>query len=824
MHYTVKDDLKKINKWGRSSAAFLGVRAAFVLSLAALTACGTTALPEAAALETAAPQRYDYSLNVQINPGDTQRETEARYRGDAVVWLPEAGFAVLGIKADENNLNLLDLGADLNKNAVGTPEVTASGYTAWSGGYTAWSGGYTAWSGGYTAWSGGYTAWSGGYTAWSGGKQVPSSTFGENLTLWNQIKLPQGQRLAPKLGGGVKVAVIDTGVALEHPALAGHLAPSSEWKDFVDGDAYPNDTEGAGSNASFGHGTAVAGIILQVAPQATILPIRVLAPDGQGDVTNVVAGIDWAIQRGADVINLSLGASESVASLQAMMSYAASRGVFVVASAGNDNRLGLSYPANWARDDGSTVGKYLLSVGSVDKKNKKSPFSNYGPQLELVAPGESVYTAMGKGKGAATGTSFAAPLVSGSLALAVAERPTSRGVMHDRLTASSTNVDLLNLLFRGGLGYGRLDVEAFLKGLDLQEPAPTKNALYVLDTANANSAEGDAPFIKRLQLLGFGVTIVDDNAASVADARGKDLVVISSSVNSGTLNSRFRDLTTPVVTWEEQLYSSMRMTSVAGSDDGQTHVRSTLDTADLQVFESPNKIAWGRPSASAIVRATLPYDASKAAVFGYEKGTEMVGMTAPARRVGLFQNYYGAELTPNSWFLFDGAVMWAASPPAQGVLREWWTGVGGVNVGNLTGSAAYKGAPTGTALESSFEAPSNWADNYGTRMRGYLYPPVSGTYRFWIAGDDNAELYLGVSSDPATARRVAYVPDWSNAREWDKFVNQASGGIYLEAGKAYYIEALQKEGAGGDNLAVAWTIPGGSRNVISAQYLAPTGF
>ena len=474
----MKDNLKRVSRWGRSSTAFLAARTAFVLSLAALTACGTTALPEATAPETAAVERYDYSLNVQLSPGDTQAEVEARYKGQAVVWLPEVGFAVLGIKADENNLNLLDLGADLNKNAIGTPEVTASGYTAWSGGYTAWSGGYTAWSGGYTAWSG-------GYTAWSGGKQVPGSTFGENLELWNQVKLPQGQRLAPKLGSGVKVAVIDTGVTLDHPALAGRLAPSSEWKDFVDGDAYPNDTEGAGSNASFGHGTAVAGIILQVAPQATILPIRVLASDGQGDVTNVVAGIDWAIQRGADIINLSLGANESVASLQAMMSYAASRGVFVVASAGNESRLGLSYPANWARDNGATVGKYLVSVGSVDKKNKKSPFSNYGPQLELVAPGESVYTAMGKkGKGSSTGTSFAAPMVSGSLALAVAERPTSRGVMSEKLATSSTKIDLLNVLFGSKLGDGLLNIEGFLKSLDLREPAPAKDALYVLDTSN----------------------------------------------------------------------------------------------------------------------------------------------------------------------------------------------------------------------------------------------------------------------------------------------------------------------------------------------------
>ena len=117
--------------------------------------------------------------------------------------------------------------------------------------------------------------------------------------------------LAPNLGEGVKVAVIDTGIDLDHPGFAGRLAPAGEWRDYVDGDDFPMDEPGG---AGFGHGTAVAGIIVQVAPNATILPIRVLAPDGRGDVDDVVTAIDHAITVGAQVINLSLGHERGCAS------------------------------------------------------------------------------------------------------------------------------------------------------------------------------------------------------------------------------------------------------------------------------------------------------------------------------------------------------------------------------------------------------------------------------------------------------------------------------------------------------------------------------
>jgi hypothetical protein len=139
---------------------------------------------------------------------------------------------------------------------------------------------------------------------------------------------------------------------------------------------------------------------------------------------------------------------------------------------------------------------------------------------------------------------------------------------------------------------------------------------------------------------------------------------------------------------------------------------------------------------------------------------------------------------------------------------ERWDGVPGSLVSDLTANAAYPDNPTVRSYPTLFELPTSTADNYGSRMRGYITPPTTGNYIFWIASDDNSELWLGTSSDPATARQIASVPSWTNSREWTKFTQQQSASIALTAGSRYYIETRHKEGASGDNLAVGWQGPG----------------
>jgi xyloglucan-specific exo-beta-1,4-glucanase len=155
------------------------------------------------------------------------------------------------------------------------------------------------------------------------------------------------------------------------------------------------------------------------------------------------------------------------------------------------------------------------------------------------------------------------------------------------------------------------------------------------------------------------------------------------------------------------------------------------------------------------------------------------------------------------------------------ILRQWWTGISGTAISNLTSNSNYPNNPSGSGQLSSLEAPTNWADNYGTRIRGYIHPTASGSYTFWVAGDDNTELYLSTSDNPANATRVAYVNGWTNSREWNKYSTQQSAAINLVAGQKYYIEVLHKEAAGGDNIAVAWQGPGITQQVIAGTYLSP---
>lgn len=164
----------------------------------------------------------------------------------------------------------------------------------------------------------------------------------------------------------------------------------------------------------------------------------------------------------------------------------------------------------------------------------------------------------------------------------------------------------------------------------------------------------------------------------------------------------------------------------------------------------------------------------------------------------------------------SGLEVWQVSldaPPGGGgagpVLREYWTGIGGTAVADLTQQPGFPGSPSGTSWEANLEAPTDWADNYGTRLRAYLMAPADGAYTFWISGDDNCELYLSTDEWPANKVRIAWVPGWTSSREWTKYAEQQSAPIVLAAGHSYYIEALQKEGNGGDNLAVGWSIPGG---------------
>lgn len=282
-------------------------------------------------------------------------------------------------------------------------------------------------SGSLRAWSGGTKAWGGGTKAWGGGSGVVranGAVLQENRIIWEKLSLIVAhQVLAPRLGGGVTVAVVDTGIDAAHPNFSGRLVERALWRDFVEDDNDPQEVQGA----AFGHGTVVSSLVLQVAPAARVMPLRVLDGDGSGEAEDVAAALDWAAEHGADIIQLSLGTETPAAEIEAAVARVAAQGIYVVASAGNSNK-NPTYPAYTAMLEGP-VGEMSVGVGSVSIEDLKSPFSNFAPEdgptedgLEMVAFGEGIYGAVpGRKIAAWDGTSVAAPLVSGALALALAE-------------------------------------------------------------------------------------------------------------------------------------------------------------------------------------------------------------------------------------------------------------------------------------------------------------------------------------------------------------------------------------------------------------------
>ncbi len=155
------------------------------------------------------------------------------------------------------------------------------------------------------------------------------------------------------------------------------------------------------------------------------------------------------------------------------------------------------------------------------------------------------------------------------------------------------------------------------------------------------------------------------------------------------------------------------------------------------------------------------------------------------------------------------------------ILREFWLNVSGGTISSLTSSPGYPNSPTGSEQLTSLEGPINVADNYGSRIRGYIHPPISGAYTFWLGSDDYGDLLLSTSDNPASATRIAFVEGWTNSREWSKYPSQKSAAINLVAGQKYYIEVLQKDAQGGDNVAVAWQGPGIAQAVIAGSFLSP---
>jgi type VII secretion-associated serine protease mycosin len=286
----------------------------------------------------------------------------------------------------------------------------------------------------------------------------------EDLTdrQWALARLEHTRVATLSDGSGVVVAVVDTGVDATHPDLAGRVLPGRDLVDPArDGRYDPN-----------GHGTHVAGIIAAatdgsgvtgLASGVRILPVRVLDTTGYGDDDRVAAGILWAADQGAQVINLSLGGPDPDPVLKAAVEHVTTRGVIVVAAAGNDGMRGnpYSYPA---------AHEQTIAVAATQPGDTRAAFSTSAPYVDIAAPGQSVLSTFPGGRFATlSGTSMAAPYVAAAAALLVSYRKMNRAEVTARLTGSATDLGAAGL--DPNFGAGIVDPYAALTD-GVARPAP----------------------------------------------------------------------------------------------------------------------------------------------------------------------------------------------------------------------------------------------------------------------------------------------------------------------------------------------------------------
>ncbi|MCB0878428.1 MAG: S8 family serine peptidase [Thermoleophilia bacterium] len=287
-------------------------------------------------------------------------------------------------------------------------------------------------------------------------------------------------------GAGTTIAVLDTGVDYIHPDLSGHVDLGH---DFVDNDDDPMDVQGHGTHvagiaaATQGDGFGVSG----VAPEARILAVRVLDADGAGNYSQVAQGITYAVDKGATVINLSLGGDEQSEVLHAALDYAAASGAIVTCAAGNEGSTRLGYPASYDS---------CLSVGATDVTDSHAPFSNAGPGLDVSAPGVQVLSSvMGGSHDSWDGTSMASPHVAGLAALLKSQGLSQREVID---TILGTAHDLGAPGYDTTFGAGRIDVAAAVQAASRQPRAAA-------DTTAPQVQQPEVRAVKRLVRRGVQV-------------------------------------------------------------------------------------------------------------------------------------------------------------------------------------------------------------------------------------------------------------------------------------------------------------------------------
>ena len=296
---------------------------------------------------------------------------------------------------------------------------------------------------------------------------TPDDTDFSNQYALTAIRAPQGWDISTG-SDTVIIAIIDTGVDYNHPDLAGKIVSGY---DFIQHDSIAQDDNG--------HGTHVAGIaaaasnnaqgIAGVSWGARIMPVKVLNSGGGGVYSDTASGIMWAAEHGAQIINLSIGEVYSSYTLQNAVDYAIGKGCLVIAASGNDDNSQILYPARYPK---------VMAVAATDASNQRASFSTYGPEIDIAAPGDQIYSLDIGGYATHSGTSMAVPHVAG-LAAVLWGVPGNDSAAVVRYKIESSALDIDSPGWDAYTGAGLIQMDAALLADPPSPPSPIESVVFL---------------------------------------------------------------------------------------------------------------------------------------------------------------------------------------------------------------------------------------------------------------------------------------------------------------------------------------------------------
>jgi len=391
-----------------------------------------------------------------------------------------------------------------------------------------------------------------------------------------EIMAEEGWSLASSAKKTVVVAVIDSGIDVNHPDLKNRIA--SGGYNFILNNSNVYDING--------HGTEVSGVIAAETNnkagiagvagnlEIKILPLQTAYYNGYSDLVNIIKAIDYAIKENVDVINLSMGSTESSEIEKDAIQEAIDSGIVVVASAGNDGISSYEYPASYDN---------VISVGSISKNSTWSKFSNYNNKLDVVAPGEDIYTCERGGKYiSCSGTSFSAPMVSGVAAILKA------------IDSSLTPNEIDNIIKTSAIDQGPT-------GRDNYYGYGTINLYNAVKKITDNSTEiavSDVTLNKESISLAIGdketltATISPSNASNQTVSWASDNPSVASVDSNGVVTALSAGSATITVTTADGGKTATCSVTITGNDilllEVPTSVTLTVgDTRQLSIYAEP---------------------------------------------------------------------------------------------------------------------------------------------------------------------------------------------------------------------------------------------